>query len=154
MYVGQRLNKGGKCVRGADVGYILEYSNRAVAGFGECCLISFHLWGKHTFVDRNIDELHKNTHTAIVTHSTVRFSVSYPVSAVGSCPNKGALHSFIVLLSSISHTNVFFFPAEHFNPGKREWAPLLSLTQSGRPTTNQQSASLVDNAHKLKDDLK
>lgn len=135
----------------ADVGYILEYSNRAMASFGEvdaASFLSIYMGGKtHTCGQ-------KHTRTAIVIHSTVRFSVSYPVSAVGSCPNKGALHSFIVLLSFVSHTNFFFFPVKHFNPGKRQWAPLLSLTRSGHPTANRQSASLVDNALKLKDALR
>lgn len=69
-------------------------------------------WGKNVSLDRNTHKLHKNTRTTIVIHSTVRFSVSYPVSAVGSCPNKGALHFFIVLLSSDSHKNIFFFPSQ------------------------------------------
>lgn len=59
------------------------------------------------------------THTrpAIVIHSTVRFSVSYPVSAVGSCPKKGALHSFFCALSSVFDNNVFPPPDKHLNLG-------------------------------------
>lgn len=51
------------------------------------------------FVWGNTHELHEDTHThthartTIVIHSTVRFDVSHPVSTVGSCPNKGDLHS-------------------------------------------------------------
>lgn len=58
-------------------------------------------------------ETQKHTRTTIVIHSTVRLSMSYPVSAGGSCPNKGALHSFIVLpsFSYVSHTSSFFFPS-------------------------------------------
>lgn len=58
------------------------------------------------------------THTrpAIVIHSTVRFSVSYPVSAVGSCPKKGALHSFFCA-ALICLRQQCFPPDKHLNLG-------------------------------------
>lgn len=83
------------------------------------------VWGGgDTFVDRNMSHTHKNT--AIVIHSTVRFSMSYPASAVGSFPNKGALHSFIVMHSSVSHTNIFS-SQPNTSILERERIPSLSL---------------------------
>lgn len=96
-------------------------------------------------------ETHKDmhAHTAIVIHSTVRFSVSYPVSAPGNCPNKGALHSFTLLLSHQLFFSSSSFPNTPFaEKGGKEGA-VTSSGQSGLSTTNQQSASTVDNAHKV-----
>lgn len=85
-------------------------------------------------------ETHKDmhAHTAIVIHSTVRFSVSYPVSAPGNCPNKGALHSFTLLLSHQLFFLLLLFQILHLQKkgGKRELLLLLA-NQGCRPQTNK-----------------
>lgn len=40
-------------------------------------------------------------------------NVSHPVSALGSCPNKGALQFFFEPFSVLSHTNSFSFQTKH-----------------------------------------
>lgn len=101
-------------------------------------------------VYRNTWVAQKHTCTTIVIHSTVRFSVSHPVPTVGSCPNKGALHSFIVLFSSISHTNIHS-PQWNTSNLVREHRHCYCLWPNRNIlSTNWQSASSVDNAHKLK----
>lgn len=139
-----------------DVGYILEYSNRATARSGEVDAASC----LSICVGKNHTHLWTQTHIhapAIVIHSTVRFSMSYPVSAVGSCPNKGALHSFTVLLSFVSHTNIFSSQSNtsilERESGRRYF---LWPNQGVQPQTNKVLLQwiMLSNWKTVRDDLK
>lgn len=115
MYVGQRLNKGGKCERLTPLLSLNTQTELWLLLVKSVPPDFFpHLLGKKntdTCGQKHTQAAQKHARIAIVIHSTVRFSMSYPVSAVGSCPNKGALHSFTELLSSVSDTKVFFLQA-------------------------------------------
>lgn len=99
---------------------------------------------KHTRVTQ------KHIRTTIVIHSTVRFNVSHPVSTVGSCPNKGALHSSLCC-SHPSLTPRFFLPSQTLqNPVRERRRRYRLWPNQDILTTNRQSASLMDNAQKLR----
>lgn len=141
VYVCHRLNKGGKCV---CVWHWL-YPWIAVATFGDNVNVASFLSicvQKHTRVAQ------KHTRTTIVIHSTVRFNVSHPASTVGSCPNKGALHSSLCC-SHPSLTPRFFLPSQTFQNPVRERRHRYRLwPNQDILTTNRQSASLMGNAQK------
>lgn len=64
VYMGQRLNKSGKCL---NIGYILEHSNRAVVCFGGVNTAFFLVFCVEkkktlTFSCRNTHKPHENTH--------------------------------------------------------------------------------------------
>lgn len=137
----------------ADVDFILEYSNRAVASFGEVNtsprFLSICVENKTHIVDRST-----NTHTQPLSYIPQWDLACHILSQLLEAV---LIREPFTLSLCCSHPpltpTIFSYQPKTSVLEREEWKLLHSLTQSGQPTADQPSASIVDNAHKLKDVL-